>query len=253
MLVRWQKDGVEEDRVHLIAGDSGDEDHEDARESGSDIQQDSPQRGSELGKERRRVAKTPRIVYVIAFFSIIGGFLFGYDTSVIAGALLELDRDFHLDATQKELVVSITVAAAALGAVCGGPLNEIVGRKKTIMVASVVFALGAVVMAGAPPASWGWSVVLIGRFIVGISIGESDTIGSHVLYPIGNAYFLYRLYNIRALSSGVCYNYYRHIKYDSAHIPGRVCPCSFARSSDSSRCYGSHRRTVCCHCHRLWL
>ena len=116
-------------------------------------------------------SKTPSIIYVIAFFSIIGGFLFGYDTGVIAGALLELDKDYRLETTKKELLVSITVAAAAVGAVCGGPLNEKVGRKKTIMIASVVFAVGAVVMVGAPPMSWGWGVVFAGRSIVGVGIG----------------------------------------------------------------------------------
>ena len=115
--------------------------------------------------------RTPSIIYVITFFSIIGGFLFGYDTGVIAGALLELDKDYPLKTTKKELLVSITVAAAAMGAVCGGPLNEKAGRKKTIMIASIVFAVGAVVMAGAPPMSWGWGVVFAGRFIVGIGIG----------------------------------------------------------------------------------
>ena len=122
--------------------------------------------------QTRRTVGTPFLVYVNSFFSIIGGFLFGYDTAVIAGALLELDKDFSLDRTKKELVVSVTVAAAAVGAVFGGPMNEKLGRKKTIMVASVVFAVGAVLMAGAPPSSWGWSVVLVGRFIVGIGIGR---------------------------------------------------------------------------------
>ena len=57
-------------------------------------------------------------------FSIIGGFLFGYDMGVIAGALLELEKDFNLDVMKKELVVSVTVVTAALGALCGGPSNE---------------------------------------------------------------------------------------------------------------------------------
>ena len=43
---------------------------------------------------------------------------------VIAGALLGLGKDFNLDAMKKELVVSVTVVAAALGALCGEPSNE---------------------------------------------------------------------------------------------------------------------------------
>ena len=123
-----------------------------------------------------RRARTPLFVYVISFFSIIGGFLFGYDTGVIAGALLELEKDFRLDATKKELVVSVTVVAAALGALSGGPSNEKLGRKPTIMIASVTFAVGALLMGVAPTGGgterWSWLVVLAGRFIVGLGIGK---------------------------------------------------------------------------------
>ena len=166
--VRWTKTD-EEDKVQLLSEDSrppGDlttqKIDEELREDGENV----------VRSKERKKTRTPLFVYIIAFFSIIGGFLFGYDTAVIAGALLELDKDYDLDATKKEMVVSITVAAAAVGAVSGGPLNEKLGRKKTIMVASVVFAAGAVVMAAAPLASWGWSVVLLGRFIVGLGIGK---------------------------------------------------------------------------------
>lgn len=110
----------------------------------------------------------------VASFSIIGGFLFGYDTGVISGALLVLDKDYdyRLTAIQKELLVSITIGAAALGAVIGGPINEWFGRKPTIIVASAIFVIGALVMAGAPISTWGWTVILVGRFIVGIGIGK---------------------------------------------------------------------------------
>ena len=167
MLVRWLK-GEDEDKINLITNDQ-DAAITHVNENVSNREEaklhDVPSKGK---------AKTPAIIYVITGFSIIGGFLFGYDTGVIAGALLELDNDFNLSATQKELVVSITVAAAALGALGGGLLNEKLGRKKAIMVASAIFGVGAVIMAGAPLASWGWSIVLIGRFTVGIGIGECE-------------------------------------------------------------------------------
>ena len=119
---------------------------------------------------------TPLFVYVISFFSIIGGFLFGYDTGVIAGALLELEKDFTLDVTKKELIVSVTVVGAALGALCGGPVNEKLGRKPTIMIASIIFAVGALMMGVVPTGEgiekWSWLIVLAGRLIVGLGIGK---------------------------------------------------------------------------------
>ncbi len=177
-VVRWEKVEGEEDQVQLIAedinspADDGITRNENKGEFGLDDDGSSNSQQEREERNQDTKTRTPLFVYVITFFSIIGGFLFGYDTGVIAGALLELDKDFHLDATKKELVVSVTVAAAALGAIVGGPLNEKLGRKRTIMVASVVFTVGAVVMAVAPLASWGWTVVLAGRFIVGIGIGQ---------------------------------------------------------------------------------
>ena len=167
-VVGWKK---EEETVFFA-------DH-DAEQLDTDIDLDSPkieptQREHDVCS--KPATRTPLFVYVISFFSIIGGFLFGYDTGVIAGALLELEKDFKLDATKKELVVSVTVVAAALGALCGGPSNEKLGRKPTIMIASMTFAVGAVLMGVAPTGgrteSWSWLVVLAGRFIVGLGIGE---------------------------------------------------------------------------------
>ena len=107
-------------------------------------------------------------------FAIIGGFLFGYDTGVISGALLVLDHDYdyRLTAIQKELIVSITIAAAAIGAVLGGPSNELLGRKPTIMISSVIFSVGAVLMSVAPISNLGYVLILLGRLTVGIGIGK---------------------------------------------------------------------------------
>lgn len=109
----------------------------------------------------------------VVSFAVIGGFLFGYDTGVISGALLVVDHDFDymLTTIQKELLVSITIAAAALGAIIGGPSNEIFGRKPTIMISSVVFSVGAILMAVGPINTLGFILILLGRFTVGVGIG----------------------------------------------------------------------------------
>lgn len=79
----------------------------------------------------------------LIFFAAIGGFLFGYDTSVIAGANLYIDTSFpSVTNFQKELIVSMTLLGAAIGSLSGGPIADKFGRKVTIFVADFLFVSG---------------------------------------------------------------------------------------------------------------
>ncbi|XP_067349058.1 proton myo-inositol cotransporter-like isoform X2 [Channa argus] len=110
---------------------------------------------------------TPWFVYVLAFFSALGGFLFGYDTGVVSGAMLLLKKEMNLNALWQELLVSSTVGAAALSALAGGSLNQWLGRRTCILMASFIFSIGGITLSAAPDKF----VLLVGRVIVGLGIG----------------------------------------------------------------------------------
>lgn len=76
-------------------------------------------------------------IFALTILSAVGGFLFGYDTGVVSGAMLliEDDPDIKPDTLWTELIVSATVGAAWLFALIGGPCNEFFGRKPTILIA----------------------------------------------------------------------------------------------------------------------
>lgn len=111
-----------------------------------------------------------RFVYVLAFFSALGGFLFGYDTGVVSGAMLLLKKEMNLSALWQELLVSSTVGAAALSALAGGYLNGQYGRRKCIMLASFIFTVGGIILSLAPDKT----VLLVGRLTVGLGIGKAQ-------------------------------------------------------------------------------
>ncbi|XP_039512627.1 solute carrier family 2 member 13b isoform X2 [Pimephales promelas] len=111
--------------------------------------------------------QTPCFVYTLAFFSALGGFLFGYDTGVVSGAMLLLKREMNLSSLWQELLVSITVGAAAVSALAGGFLNGLFGRRICILLASFIFSAGGVILSLAHSKE----VLLCGRLTVGLGIG----------------------------------------------------------------------------------
>ncbi|KAL9237497.1 hypothetical protein vseg_012036 [Gypsophila vaccaria] len=100
----------------------------------------------------------------------IAGLLFGYDTGVISGALLYIKDDFpevKNSSFLQETIVSMALVGAMIGAGGGGWINDKYGRKKATLLADAVFTVGAIVMGLAPDPS----VLIIGRFLVGLGVG----------------------------------------------------------------------------------
>src|SRR6202008_762670 len=109
-------------------------------------------------------------VYLTASFAGLGGLLFGYDTGVISGAELFFKTDFTLSTFELEVIVSGVLAGAAVGALAGGRLADLCGRRTLLIATALIFAAGAVFCAAAPSPN----ILIIGRIIVGLGIGLSS-------------------------------------------------------------------------------
>jgi sugar porter (SP) family MFS transporter len=110
-------------------------------------------------------------VFIAAVFAAVGGLLFGYDTGVISGALLFIKTQFHLSVFHQELVVSVVLIGATVGALSGGRLADTFGRRLMLLVTAVIFVAGAIVCASAGSVG----VLIAGRIVVGLGIGLSST------------------------------------------------------------------------------
>lgn len=117
----------------------------------------------EAASERQR----SRAVTRVAILAAIGGLLFGYDTGVISGASLDIENRFDLSDLGFEIVVSAVLVGATIGAASAGAIARRIGRRPTIMLAAVLFLIGAIGSAFAPHVS----VLIISRVIVGLGIG----------------------------------------------------------------------------------
>ena len=127
-----------------------------------------PERESLLESSSEAKPRIPVCVYIFTVFAAVGGFLMGYNFSVISGAMILLKEQFHLSSFWQELIVSVATGTAIIGALLGGILNQRFGRKPMLLACAMVFTIGAVVEAIATSRNG----LLLGRFIIGFGIGK---------------------------------------------------------------------------------
>jgi sugar porter (SP) family MFS transporter len=108
-----------------------------------------------------------------AAITALGGLLFGYDTGVVSGALLFLKDDFHsISSFQKELVTSLLLVGAAIGAIGAGRVADRIGRRPTILVTAAVFVVGVLGAALSPV----FGVLLGARVVIGLAVGSASMV-----------------------------------------------------------------------------
>jgi sugar porter (SP) family MFS transporter len=114
-----------------------------------------------------------RHVAVSAAITALGGLLFGYDTGVVSGALLFVKKDFGgLSSFQQELVTSLLLVGAVLGALAGGRLADWIGRRLTVLITASVFIVGVLLVAFTPS----YPLLLVARVIIGLAVGSASTV-----------------------------------------------------------------------------
>jgi len=106
-------------------------------------------------------------IYKVALVASMGGFLFGYDLVVIAGALPFLDGYFHLTPYLKGFAVSSAIFGAITGPLIGLRVSDYLGRRKTMMLAATFFMISTL---GTSLAETIW-LFAFWRFMGGIGIG----------------------------------------------------------------------------------
>lgn len=114
-----------------------------------------------------RAAKVTPLLLVTALVSAISALLYGYDTGVISGALLQIRRDFHTGSGTEQLIAGSILFGAVLGALACSRLSERSGRHRTILLVSGIFVIGALACAVSPSAI----LLCISRIVLGFAVG----------------------------------------------------------------------------------
>lgn len=135
-------------------------------------------------------------VVMIAGAAALGGFLFGYDTSVIDGAVEAIQSHFHVGSTLTGFVVAAALLGSALGAAIAGALADKLGRIRVMQIAAVLFAVSAVGSA-VPFAIWD---LVLWRVVGGVAIGIASMIGPGYIAEIAPAAYRGRLGSLQQLA-----------------------------------------------------
>ncbi|WP_422746933.1 sugar porter family MFS transporter [Mycobacterium sp. WMMD1722] len=104
---------------------------------------------------------------VVALVSAVSGMLYGYDTGIISGALLQITEDFHIAEGWKQVITASILLGAVIGALTCSHLSERRGRKGTLVMLAVVFAVGSLWCALAPNPV----LLSVGRLVLGFAVG----------------------------------------------------------------------------------
>jgi sugar porter (SP) family MFS transporter len=107
--------------------------------------------------------------------SALGGLLFGYDTVIINGAMLDLVRHFQLSPAVQGWTVSSALVGCIIGTLIIGRPGDIFGAQRLLQLLAVLFFASSVGCGLAPTID----VFILFRFIGGLAIG-----GASVLCPV---------------------------------------------------------------------
>ena len=105
----------------------------------------------------------------VALTVALGGFLMGFDASVISGVIKFIEPQFDLTKIQLGWAVSSLTLMATLAMFVSGPISDRLGRRTVLKYAAILFAISAVGSALAP----NFVTLVIARMIGGIGVGAS--------------------------------------------------------------------------------
>lgn len=119
----------------------------------------------------------------VSIAAAVGGFLFGFDSSVINGAVDSLTSHFHLGSFLSGFVVSIALLGCAVGAWYAGRLADSWGRRNVMLLGAGMFIVSSVGSALA----FDVPDLMVWRVIGGLGIGIASVIAPAYISEVAPA------------------------------------------------------------------
>ena len=133
---------------------------------------------------------------LVSVVAAIGGFLFGYDTAVINGAVDAIREEFRISSATTGLVVSCALVGSALGAALAGRVADRFGRVRLMLTAAALFTVSAL----GSGLAFGVADLIFWRFIGGVGIGAASVAGPMYIAEVAPARLRGRLGSLQQLA-----------------------------------------------------
>ncbi|HEY9858233.1 MAG TPA: sugar porter family MFS transporter [Candidatus Obscuribacterales bacterium] len=135
-------------------------------------------------------------IVLICGAAALGGFLFGFDTAVINGAVAALQAHFQANSVLIGLAVSLALLGSAIGAFFAGQISDRFGRVRVMLIASVLFTISAI-GSGLPFGIWDF---IFWRALGGIAVGAASVIAPAYIAEVSPAHLRGRMGSLQQLA-----------------------------------------------------
>lgn len=135
-------------------------------------------------------------VIFIAAAAALGGFLFGFDTAVINGAIKAFEADFGMNSFMTGIAVSSALLGSALGAFIAGSIADRYGRIRTMVISSILFTLSAI----GSGIAFGVADFIFWRALGGIAVGMASVIAPAYIAEVAPAHLRGRLGSLQQMA-----------------------------------------------------
>lgn len=115
------------------------------------------------------MSQSTRYTAKVALIVALGGFLMGFDASVISGVVGFIEVEFALTKIQVGWSVSSLALTATLAMMLAGPLSDRIGRRPVLKIAAALFGISAIASAIAPS----FLLLVIARMVGGLGVGAA--------------------------------------------------------------------------------
>lgn len=105
----------------------------------------------------------------VALVVAIGGFLMGFEASVVSGVVTFIVAEFDLSRIELGWAVASLTLAATMAMMFAGPLSDRIGRRPVLMIAALLFMASAIAAAAAPD----FATLVAARMVGGLAVGAA--------------------------------------------------------------------------------